>query len=105
MSAFDYKAEYKRGSENTVADTLFCLPALTIGPAIDDPGEQLLLKCLETEGLPLADVVSVTTRDPLLQQVIHYVQSDWPHQKHISTELHPYYSIRTELSVESGCLI
>ncbi len=75
------------------------------GPAIDDPDEQLILKCLSAEGLPLSDIVTATAGDPLLQQVINYVQSDWPNKNKISSELHPYFSIRGKLPVESACLI
>ncbi len=77
---FDYKAEYRRGSENTVADALSRLPIPTTGPAINDPGEQLILKRQSAEGLPLSDIIRATAGDPLLQQVINYVQLDWPNK-------------------------
>ncbi len=93
LSVFNYKSEYQRGIENTAADALSHLPAPTTGPAIIDPGEQLILKRLSSEGLPLSDVISATTGDPLLQQAISYVRTDWPSQKKITPELHPFYLI------------
>ncbi len=105
LSIFDYTPVYRRGSENTVADALSRLPAPTIGPTIDDPGDQVILKRLSAEGLPLSEFISATAADPLFQQIINFVQSDWPNKNKISPELRPYFSIRGELSVESACLI
>ncbi len=105
LSAFDYKPQYRRGCENTIADTLSHLPAPTNGPAIDNPGEQLICKRLSAEGLPLSNVMCTTTEDPTLQKVIHHIQTTWPYQKDTPCKLQPFYSIHEELSVESGCLI
>ncbi len=63
------------------------------------------MKRLSAEGLPLSDVTDATTGDSLLQHMIQYVQSGWPHQKKILLELRPYYSIQGELSVKGGCLM
>ncbi len=65
LSIFDYKPEYCCGSEITVTDALSRLPAPTIGPAIDDPGNQVILKCLSAEGLLLSEFISATAADLL----------------------------------------
>ena len=45
-----------------------------------------------------------TKRDPVLSQVLRYTLEGWPKAVN-SEELTPYYTKRTELSVEDGCIL
>ena len=54
--------------------------------------------------LPAPANYSKTKRDPVLSQVLRYTLEGWPEAVN-SEELTPYYTKRTELSVEDGCIL
>ena len=47
--------------------------------------------------------ISSRVTNPLLSQILHFVQSGWP--KHVESSLHPYFHRRLELSVLDGSLL
>ena len=69
------------------------------------PGETILLM-EHLEGTPVhsGHIKEWTKRDPVLSQVLCYTLEGWPKTAN-SGELQPYYSKRTELSVEDGCVM
>ncbi|XP_044171937.1 uncharacterized protein K02A2.6-like [Acropora millepora] len=69
------------------------------------PGETILLM-EHLEGTPVhsGHIKAWTKRDPVLSQVIRYTLEGWPKAVN-SEELTPYYTKRTELSVEDGCIL
>ena len=69
------------------------------------PGEMILLM-EHLEGTPVhkGHIIEWTKRDPVLSQVLRYTLEGWPKTAN-SEELTPYYTKRTELSVEDGCIL
>jgi len=67
--------------------------------------ETNIFNMAQVEALPItAEQVALTTkRDPLLTQVYHYTQSDWPTE--VDSVLLPYWNHQTEFSIERGCLL
>ena len=58
------------------------------------------------EGIPVNNghIKEWTKRDPVLSQVLCYTLEGWPKTAN-SEELTPYYTKRTELSVDDGCIL
>lgn len=48
-------------------------------------------------------VATTTQRDPLLSQVYRYTQLGWPTE--VDSVFLPFWNRRTELSLETGCLL
>ena len=69
------------------------------------PGETILLM-EHLEGTPVhsGHIKGWTKRNPLLSQVLRYTLEGWPKAVN-SEELTPYYTKRTELIVEDGCIL
>ena len=69
------------------------------------PGETILLM-EHLEGTPVhsGHIKAWTKRDPILSQVLGFILEGWP-SKNSSKELNPYFTKRTELSVEDGCIL
>ena len=58
------------------------------------------------EGTPVhsGHIKDWTKRDPVLSQVLRFILEGWP-TKNNSEELNPYFTKRSELSVEDGCVL
>jgi len=69
------------------------------------PGETILLM-EHLEGTPVHSgrIKEWTKRDPILSQVLSFILEGWP-CKNSSEELNPYFTKRTELSTEDGCIL
>ena len=52
----------------------------------------------------VADIINNTRRDPILSEVLCYMNSSWP-SAGISTALTPYYKRQHKLRVESDCIL
>ena len=57
-----------------------------------------------TTSTSVADIRNHTRRDPIMSEVLCYMNSSWP-SNCISTALTPYYKRQHELSVESDCIL
>ena len=108
LSAYQYEISYKAGQSNGNADALSRLPLpqkpdsvpLTVG-AIS------LMEHLE--GTPVHNMAcrhmkDWTKKDPILSQVPRFTLEGWP-MTNGNKESNPYFSKRTELSVEDGCVL
>lgn len=115
LSAYDYRLEYRKGTENAPADAMSRLPLSK--KVIDDVNllslmsQPDLMLQLQTElfankGTPLraADVERESAYDVRLARVREYVKSGWPASLD-NAELMPYFRRRTELSLEGNCLV
>ena len=73
--------------------------------AIPLPGETILLM-EHMEGTPVhsGQIKEWTKRDPVLSQVLRFTLQGWP-TTNSSVELNPFFSKKTELSVEDGCVL
>ena len=107
LSAYEYKYKisYKAGKSNCNADGLSRLPLPVMPDSAPLPGETILLM-EHLEGTPVhsGHIKEWIKRDPVLSQVLRYTLEGWPKTAN-SEELTPYYTKRTELSVEDGCIL
>ena len=105
LSAYEYKILYKAGQTNGNADGLSRLPLPEMPESVPVPGETILLM-EHLEGTPVHSdhIKEWTKRDPVLSQVLRFILEGWP-TKNNSEELNPYFTKRSELSVEDGCVL
>lgn len=105
LSSYEYEISYKAGQTNGNADGLSRLPLPVMPDSVPLPGETILLM-EHLEGTPVhsGHIKAWTKRDPVLSQVLRYTLEGWPKAVN-SEELTPYYTKRTELSVEDGCIL
>ena len=62
------------------------------------------MECLNSTPVSVTDIRTGTRRDPILSQVMKYVQQGWPNYNS-DEALKPYFSRKDELSVQDGCLL
>ena len=105
LASYEYEISYKAGQTNGNADGLSRLPLPVMPDSVPLPGETILLM-EHLEGTPVhsGHIKAWTKRDPVLSQVLRYTLEGWPKAVN-SEELTPYYTKRTELSVEDGCIL
>ena len=63
----------------------------------------LLLDHLADSPTTVNDIRSWTRRDPVLAQVLQFIEHGWPHNT--DSSLSQYSSRKTELSVHDGCIL
>uniref|UniRef100_A0A6B0VHI3 RNA-directed DNA polymerase n=1 Tax=Ixodes ricinus TaxID=34613 RepID=A0A6B0VHI3_IXORI len=100
---YNYTVEYRKGSENQVADALSRLPVSALQEDVSFDEEVVALVaplCLTKEQFEQSLCEDVT-----LEQVKGYVTSSWPPQKSLSDELKPFFTVREELSVVDNLLL
>ena len=105
LAGYEYKISYKAGQTNGNADALSRLPLPVMPNAVPLPGETILLM-EHMEGTPVhsGKIKEWTKRDPVLSQVLRFTLQGWP-TTNSSVELNPFFSKKTELSVEDGCVL
>ena len=105
LSAYQYEISYKAGQSNGNADALSRLPLPKMPDSAPLTGETILLM-EHLEGTPVhsGHIKDWTKRDPILSQVLRFTLEGWP-MTNGNEELNPYFSKRTELSVEDGCVL
>ena len=98
------KISYKAGQTNGNADGLSRLPLPEMPESVPVPGETILLM-EHLEGTPVhsGHIKEWTKRDPILAQVLRFILEGCS-TKNNSEELNPYFTKRSELSVEVGCV-
>ena len=101
LATYEYTITF-RGTKN--ADALSRLP-LSNAPAevLMEPELVLLLQHLGESPITVNDICKWTKRDPLLTQVLQFVEQGWPHK--CDSSLSPFSSCSTELSVLDGCIL
>ena len=105
LAGYEYNISFRPTESHSNADALSRLPLHTADEVVPDvPETVLLLEQLDDGPFTAQQVKYFTARDPCLSQVLTFVQNGWPN--HVSKdELKPYWRRRTELSVQSGCLL
>ncbi|XP_065199099.1 uncharacterized protein K02A2.6-like [Sycon ciliatum] len=106
LSEYDYVFEHISGSSNAVADCLSRLPM-----ELTAAQESAIVSAVNehahdpTEDLPIdaSDVADASKQDSEIAPVLQYLQFGWPAE--ISEATRPYYKIRHELTIESGCVV
>ena len=119
LSAYNYDITFRKTSMHSNADALSRLPVPDndgknesidselnlVTSYASEVGEEVNLIMSYANDLPIThkDVSKATSRDPILSKVAEFVLSGWP--KNVSEEIKPYFSHRTELTIEAGCLL
>ena len=105
LAAYNYSIEYKPGPEHANADSLSRLP-LPLSPSTTLlPAETVsAMELLNSTPVSVIEIRTGTRRDPILSQVMKYVQQGWP-SYNSDEALKPFFSGKDELSVQDGCLL
>ncbi|XP_029156062.1 uncharacterized protein K02A2.6-like [Nylanderia fulva] len=109
LSGFRYTIEHVNSKANANCDALSRLP-------IADAESDQIFRELETEfsyvnffeeGMKTLDykmLAEESKKDKSISQIIKYVMSDWPNEKDLADANKCFYSKRSELTVDKGCL-
>lgn len=93
---YNYTVEYRKGSENQVADALsrLSVPCPSEKASFEEVVSFVELPCLTKEQFQQAQ-----RQDWKLEQVATCVATSWPAHKTLSSELQPFFLVREELLV------
>ncbi len=105
LAAFDFDVQYIWGLDNAVADALSRLLLPSSDYALPKACHDIMLKRIMGDDLTLDELQAATAGDEMLQEVVRYVQTQWPPKQNVSATLLPYYHSRNELHIEQGCLV
>ena len=106
LSLFEYTLKFRKTAAHSNADALSRLP-LPIEPAVAKIPPELVLLAEHLDNSPVtADQIRVgTCRDPMLSQVVQFLQQGWPNVLGDNAALKPFYSKKDELSLHEGCIL
>ena len=107
LSHFDYTIEYIKGKQNVVANALSCLPLpLTFSAVTNNHGTNLSECIAATSITPISTTIisQHTAVNPTLAKVISCHLSGWPSKTEVTPNLHPFFNIRVELSLNDNIL-
>ena len=107
LAAYEYTIVFKQGNKNGNADGLSRLPRSEAVEEQSDPEPEeriLFMEDIESRPVTAKQIKKWTQFDPILSQVVGFVQNGWP-GKNSSEELSPYFLRKLELSVLDGCLM
>ena len=103
----DVEIRYKPGPELYLADTLSraYLPTTARSPAEEETERIHAVDFLPISEPQLAEIQRETAADSVLQSLIEVILQGWPDQKEaLPSELHPYFTVRDELTAQNGIL-
>ena len=104
LAAYEYIITFRGTKLHGNADALSRLPLPNAPAEVPmEPELVLLLQHLDESPVTVNDIRKWTKRDPLLAQVLQFVEQGWPHK--FDSSLAPYSSRSTELSVLDGCIL
>lgn len=99
---YTFTVQYRKGEQNKVADALSRNPLDTSEPSF--AFEEEVVAQVEAM-ISKLEVQQATTCNTALRQVMEYTINSWPARKQLPKELHPYYEVRSELSVVDSILL
>ena len=104
LSAYEYTIVFRGTKQHSNADALSRLP-LSMTPMDVPMAPELALVLDHLTNLPVTvkDIRTWTRCDPILAQVLQYVEQGWPHN--CDSTLSAYSSHKTELSVLDSCIL
>ena len=105
LSAYFYDIEFHSTKEHSNVDMLSRLPFERVYDDQPDTWELSVFNVSQLSMLPVSQnqLRNETKADPVLSQVLLFTKSGWPST--ISTELKPFFTKRTELTVQNDCLM
>ena len=95
---------YRQTKEHCNADMLSRLPKTVKHAEKTDESMEVFAVQMEEALLDAKLVAKETKRDPIMSKVLAYVVDGWPNRLDCDGEMKAYWSRKTELSVELGCL-
>ena len=106
LSLFEYTLKFRRTSAHSNADALSRLP-LPVEPAIAKTPPELVLLAEHLDNSPVtAEQIRIgTRRDPVLSQVMQFLQQGWPSIQRDNPQLTPFFVKKDELSLYNGCIL
>ena len=105
LAAYQYNIRYKPGKTLNNADALSRLPRPVTTTDDCSPAEHTHLIChLSSTSIDAGKIKQWTARDPLLSQVLRYVQTGWPNELP-DGKYKPFVSRKDELSSLNGCIL
>ncbi|XP_064462347.1 uncharacterized protein K02A2.6-like [Ornithodoros turicata] len=91
---YNFAVVYKKGTENQVADALSRLPI----PSTEEGIPEDDTVCLITERISKDELHRATAADPVLQDVMRYLSTEWLTKRTLPDKLAPFFNLRAELS-------
>ena len=105
LAAYQYNIRYKPGKTLNNADALSRLPRPVTTTDDCSPAEHTHLIChLSSTSIDAGRIKQWTARDPLLSQVLRYVQTGWPNELP-DEKYKPFVSRKDKLSSLNGCIL
>ena len=106
LSAYNYNIQYKKGQDDSNADALSCLPLPDLPRRRHVPEELILMiGMLDSDQILNTDVIRRETRsEPVLSQVLQWVQWGWP-PKDPGGVYGLHYTRRYEISLKDDGLL
>ena len=106
LSAYNYTVQHISGAHNVIADCLSRLP-IKLNALQEDQIANFIneVSCDPCQELPVSavDVARLSAQDSVISKVMYHVSSGWP--RVVTDQILPYFRLKEELSIESGCLI
>ena len=104
LAAYEYTITFRGTKLHSNADALSRLPLSNAPAEVPmEPELVLLLQHLGESPVTVNDIHKWTKRDPLLAQVLQFVEQGCPYK--CDSSLSPFSSRSTELSVLDGCIL
>lgn len=110
LMAYNYEIQFRPTKQHCNADALSRLP---VGP--DTQFDQCNLSCNNIEAsennivnnLPITHkrIKDASQKDPVLQQVVRYIEHGWPEVQPDNVQLIPFFQRRLQLSIHEGVII
>ena len=105
LAMYEYTLVYRSSGAHGNADAMSRLPLKQQPASVPVPEEVvLLMEQLQDSPTDVTAIRKATAHHPLLSRVLQFVQQGWLDQCE-EEELKPFWSRRTELSVQEGCLL
>ena len=98
---YEYSFKFQNSTAHRNADALSRLPLpITV---VETPLELVLLtEHVEDSSVTVDHICSWTRKDPVLAQVVQFLQQSWPSK--CNPSLAVYFSKRIQLSLNGGCI-
>ena len=106
LQAYSFQLVHKSGKTLGSADTLsrFPIPGTIDIESTPLPTEWInLVQFLDATPVTAKLIAKETIKDPILKKVFNYLTTNWPTK--VESELKPYSTRNTELSVQDGCVL
>ena len=101
LSSYDYEIEFRNTKAHANVDSL-PLPAQENGECMSEVSVFNVAR-INTVSVSVTELCKATRSDPVLSKVYQCLQRGWPTQ--INSMLKPYWTRRTELFIEEGCIM